>query len=57
MWGADGESFPRPSVEMIEKSWQLTETQIDRGSHTGIKIFMDPDLNYSTYGASMVRFE
>lgn len=46
MWG-DG--FPRPSVEMTEKAWKLNEVARVRGQKMGIKVFLDPDIDYSTY--------
>ncbi len=54
MWG---EGFPRPAVEMSEKAWKLTETAKQRGEKMGIKVFLDPDIDYSSYPEALQVFE
>ncbi len=44
-----GDGYPRPSVEIVEKSWKLNEIARVRGQTMGIKVFLDPDIDYSTY--------
>jgi len=51
-----GKAYPRPSVEMIEKSWKLSQGQLRRGL-CGIRIEADPDLDYSTYPRALYKWE
>jgi hypothetical protein len=54
MWG---EGFPRPAVEMTEKAWKLNEIARTRGQKMGIKVFLDPDVDYSSYPEALQVFE
>ena len=53
MWG---NAYPRPSVEMIEKSWKLSLGQLTQGV-CGIRIEADPDLDFSTYPRALYKWE
>eukprot|EP00347_Sterkiella_histriomuscorum_P021369 403334221 len=52
-WGG---SYPRPSVEMIEKQWKLNLHQLQRGV-CGVRIELDPDMDYSTYQNALQKWE
>ena len=54
MWG---EGYPRPAVEMTEKAWKLNEVARTRGQKMGIKVFLDPDIDYSSYPEALQLFE
>eukprot|EP00347_Sterkiella_histriomuscorum_P018902 403343731 len=53
LWGG---SYPRPSVEMIEKQWKLNLHQLQRGV-CGVRIELDPDMDYSTYQNALQKWE
>jgi hypothetical protein len=50
LWGG---AYPRPAVEMTEKSWKLSEIARMRGHQIGVKVLLDPDVDYSTYSKAL----
>lgn len=54
-----GNAYPRPSVEPIEKAWQLPTKHLQSPNSDifGIRVLFDPDLDFSTYLEALSRFE
>ncbi|CDW72450.1 UNKNOWN [Stylonychia lemnae] len=53
VWGG---SYPRPSVEMIEKAWKLNMKQLQKGQ-CGVRIDLDPEIDYATYPEALHKWE